>query len=196
MATRATIRAEVENRLGDTANVVWTEAELNGFIDHVIQGLYPTFYQRQVDESVAGAGPLQTMPATARNLYMVGHKRATSSRVRPIRGWQEGSGEAYVGRTGITGDTLVWAWTSGWDAPATDDEALTFPTEAIEVVVMRTMVAALEKLLTDRVSQETYHAIQVREGASEQEIDMLLANLRDSIKERVDRTLPLPEVQK
>lgn len=196
MTTRADIRSEVESRLGDTANAVWTENQLNGIIDHVIQGLYPTFYQREVAETTATAGPIQTMPADARNLHMLGHKRETSTRVRNLRKWIEGDGEAYIPRTGITGDTLVWAWTQGWSAPASDTEALSFPPEAVEVVVMRTMVAALEYLLTDRVSQEKFHAVQVREGGSENDIDMLISNLRDSINERVQRTLPLPEVQK
>lgn len=196
MTTRADIRNEVESRLGDTTNVVWTEAQLNGIIDFVVQGLYPTFFQREVAETTAGAGPIQTMPADARNLYMLGHKRATSTRVRSLRKWEEGDGEAYIPRTGITGDTLVWAWTQGWSAPVNDTEVLSFPPEAVEVVVLRTMVAALEYLLTDRVSQEKFHAIQVREGNSENDIDLLISNLRDSITERVQRTLPLPEVQK
>lgn len=196
MTTRADIRSEVASRLGDTINEVWTEAQLNGIIDHVIQGLYPTFFQREVEETVAGDGPIQTMPVGARNLYMVGHKRSSSTRVRALRNWEEGNGQAYIPRTGITGDALVWAWTAGWEAPANDAEALLFPTEAVEVVVLRTMVAALEYLLTDRVSQEKFHAIQVREGSSEQDIDLLLSNLRDSITERVQRTIALPEVQK
>lgn len=196
MTTRADIRNEVESRLGDTTNVVWTEAQLNGIINFAVQGLYPTYFQREVAETVAGAGPIQSMPAAARNLYMVGHKRATSTRVRALRGWHEGDGEAYIPRTGITGDLLVWAWTEGWDAPANDTETLAFPVEAVEVVVLRTMVAALEYLLTDRVSQEKFHAIQVREGSSEQDIDLLISNLRDSITERISRALPLPEVKK
>lgn len=196
MTTRADIRNEVESRLGDTANVVWTEALLNGIIDFAIQGLYPTFFQREVAETTAGAGPIQTMPADARNLYMLGHKRLTSTRVRALRKWEEGDGEAYIPRTGIAGDTLVWAWTQGWSAPSSDTQALSFPSEAAEVVVLRTMVAALEYLLTDRVSQQKFHAIQVREGNSESDIDLLISNLRDSLTERLARALPLPEVQK
>lgn len=196
MTTRADIRAEVQRRLGDTLASVWTTDELNGFIDYVIEGLYPTFYQRQVAETTAANGPIQVMPAAARNLYMVGHKRATSTRVRNLRKWEEGYGEAYIPRTGIEGDALLWAWTEGWQAPSSDTENLTLPGEAGEVVVLRTMVAALEKLLTGRVSEEKYHAVFVREGVSEDDIDMLISNLRDSIRERVDRTLPLPEVKK
>lgn len=196
MTTRADIRGEVQNRLGDTGEEVWTEAELNGIIDYVIKGLYPTFYQRKVASTTAADGPVQTAPVGARNLYMVGHKKATSTRVRSLRGWHEGDGDAFVPRTGITDDTLVWAWTEGWSAPANDVEALTFPSEAEELVVLRACVAALEKLLTDRVSVETFHAIQVRQGVTEEDVDLLISNLRDSIEERVRNTLPLPEVQK
>lgn len=196
MTTRADIRSEVVSRLGDSNGEVWTETQLNGLIDFVVQGLYPTYFQRQVEETVAGGGPLQPAPAGARNLYMIGHKRASSTRVRALRAWHEGEGEAYVPRTGISGDALVWAWTEGWPAPTSDTDPLLFPGEAVEVVVLRTMIAALEYLLTDRVSREKFHAIQVREGASENDIDLLLSNLRDSISERLQRALPLPEVQK
>ena len=196
MTTRPDIRTEVARRLGDTANAVWTVAELDGLIDYTIEGLYPTFYQREVAETTAADGPIQTAPAGARNLYMVGHKKATSTRVRALRKWYEGDGEAYIPRTGITGDLLVWAWTKGWAPPVNDAEVLTFPPEAVEVVILRTMIAALERLLTDRVSQEKFHALQVREGSSEDDVDMLISNLRDSLRERVDRAIPLPEVQK
>lgn len=196
MVTRADIRSEVQRRLGDTTGAVWSEAQLNGIIDLTVQGLYPTYFQREVAETEAQDGPIQPMPSEARNLYMVGHKRATSTRVRALRGWNEGDGEAYIPRTGIEGDLLVWAWTEGWDAPTDDDERLTFPAEAVEVVVLRVMVSALEYLLTDRVSEEKFHAIQVREGATEPDIDLLLSNLRDSITERVSRAIALPEVRK
>lgn len=196
MTTRADIRAEVQNRLGDTAEEVWTVNELNGIIDFAIVGLYPTFYQRKVDETIADEGPIQTAPAGARNIYMIGHKRSTSNRVRLQRRWHEGDGDAYVSTVGIAGDKLVWAWTEGWDAPADDVEALTFHKEAQEVVVLRSCIAALEKLLTDRVSTEKYHAIQVREGVSEEDVDLLIQNLRDSVEERVRNTIPLPEIDK
>lgn len=196
MTTRADVRAEVQSRLGDTAAEVWTVDELNGIIDFVIRGLYPTFFQRKVGETTAADGPLQVAPIGARNLFMVGHKKTSSTRVRSLRKWTEGDGDAYVPRTGISGDLLVWAWTEGWDAPASDVEELTIHTEALEVVVLRAAVAALEKLLTDRVSVEKFHAIQVRQGATEEDIDLLISNFRDSIEERVRNTRPLPEIDK
>lgn len=196
MSTRADIRGEVQSRLGDAAAAVWTTAELNGIIDFAVKGLYPTFFERKVASTVATEGPIQTGPSGARNLYFIGHKRLTSTRVRQLRGWNEGSGDAYVPRTGITGDTLVWAWTAGWNAPPDDITVLTLPTEAEEVLVLRGCVSALEDLLVDRLRAEKYHAIQVREGNSEQDIDLLIQNFRDSIEERVRNTLPLPEVQK
>lgn len=195
MTTREDVREAVQARLGDSGGEVWTESELNSLIDLAIKGLYPAFYRRLVAETTAGTGPIQTAPAGVRNLYFLGHKRQTSTRARGVRGWLEGDGEAYLPRVGITGDLLVWGWTDGWDAPATDATTLDLPKAAEEVLVLRTCVAALETLLTDRVKKEGFHAIQVRESSSEQDIDLLISNLRDSIEERVRNAVPLPEIQ-
>lgn len=197
MTTRADIRTEVRNRLGDPSSVVWTDSTLNGLIDFTIRGLYPTFYLRKVATSVAGAGPIQTKPAGARNLYMVGHKRATSTRVRPVRGWVEGDTDAFVPKTGITGDTLVWAWTNGFAPPVGgDSQVLDLTQEAEEVVILRVQVGALEQLLSDRVSADKYLALHVRAAVTETDIADTLDALHASLREREDRALPLPEVQR
>lgn len=194
--TRALIRTEVEQRLGDVANAIWSDPELNGFIDYAIRGLYPTFYQQKVATTVAGAGPVQSAPAGARNLTGVGLQRTGATRVRPIRGWTEGTGEAIVPKLGIAGETLVWSWTQGWDAPAADGDALTFPTEAAEIVVLRSQLGAMEKLLSDRVSAEKYLSAQVRQGATEDDIALSIDALHSSLRERLERAVPLPEVHR
>lgn len=196
MNTRALIRSELARRLGDTGNSIWSTAELNGFIDAAILGLYPTFYQRKVDVTEALDGPVQPAPAGARNLYYVGLRRPSATRVRPMRGWIEGDGDAMVPKLGIAGMELLWAWTEGWNAPADDNEVLTIPSEATEVVLLRAQIAALEKLLSDRVSLEKYHAINVRQGTTEEDIGMTLDALHASLRERIERAVPLPEVQR
>jgi len=185
----------LQNRLGDTTNAIWSNDELNTYIDGAIVGLYPSYYRRLVDATTAGAGPVQTLPSGARNLYMVGVQRTGSTRVRYLRRWAEGDGEAMVPKTGITGETLVWAWTAGWPAPSSDIEVLTIPSEAEEVVVIRAMVSALEKLLTDRVSAERFLAVQVRQGATEDDINSAIDALHISLRERLERTIPLPEIR-
>lgn len=195
MATRATLLAELEARLADSTNVIWTEAELKGYIDHAISGLYPSFYRRRVATTIAAEGPMQTLPGDCRNLYMVGLQRAGSTRVRSMRRWAEGDGNALVPKTGIADQTLVWAWTSGWPAPATDAEVLGIPLEAQEVVVIRAQITALEKLLVDRVSAERFLAVQVRQGADEDDINQTIDALHISLRARLERTVPLPEVQ-
>lgn len=195
MATRLTLLADLENRLKDPTNTVWPEADLKNFIDKAIEGLYPSFFQYKVATAVAGAGPLQTLPSGARNLYMVGLQRATSTRVRPVRGWTEGQAQVFVPKTGVTGETIVFAWTSGWTAPATDGEVLTLPTEAHEVVLLRCHISALEQLLTDRMGLERYHALQVRQAITEDDILSSLDALHTSLRERLETTLPLPEIR-
>lgn len=194
--TRTVVRTEVKSRLGDVANAVWSDDELNGFIDFAIRGLYPTFYQQKAATSTAVTGPIQTMPSGARNLTGVGLQRTGATRVRPIRGWTEGDGNAIVPKLGIEGETLVWSWTAGWDAPVSDTATLTIPTEAAEVIVLRSQLSAMEKLLSDRVSADKYLAAQVRQGATEDDIALSIDALHSSLRERLERALPLPEVHR
>lgn len=196
MATRETIRDEIQRRLRDTTNAVWSVTDLNGFIDNAIKALYPYWYQRNTATTTAGAGPLQTMPSGARNLYAVGHQRAGSTRVRELRGWREGDGVALVPRTGIAGDTLVWSWTSGYDAPPDDTTTLTVPLDAEEVVIIRAQISALEAIVADRVSQERYLALAVREGSTDADVLGSLDALHASLSEHLQRAVPLPEVRR
>lgn len=195
MATRATLRAELRTRIGDLTSAVWTDSELNDAIGSAIEGLYPSFFQRKTATSTATAGPLQTAPATARNLHMVGLQRTGSTRVRPLRGWQEGDGQAFVPKTGITGESLVWAWTAGWTRPADDVTVLTIPVESQEVVLLRAHITLLERVITSRVKAEKYLSLSVRQATSEDDIVNTLDALHASLRERLERTLPLPEVR-
>lgn len=194
MSTRSTYRNELRQRLGDTTAEIFEDGDLNDFLDGAVESLYPTYFQRNVDQTVAGAGPIQTAPTGARNIYYLGLKRTGSNRVRSVRNWREGDGEAYVPKTEITGQVLVWAWTSGWEAPDQDGDAYTFPVEAHELVILRAHVSALEALLSNRVKVEKYHALNVRPGITEDDILSTLEALHASIRERTERTLPLPTV--
>jgi hypothetical protein len=185
--------AEVENRLNDPTNVVWTEEELRSFVDFSIKSLYPSFFQLKVATTVATDGPLQAMPVNCSHLHNVGIKRASSTRVRPQRGWEEGDGYTYIPKTGISGDTIVWSWTEGWDAPASDTEPLDIPLNAEEVVVLRAQIRALEKLLTDRVSQDRYFSLNVRQGASETDILDTIDGMRAAVSDLLAKAIVKPE---
>lgn len=193
MATRQTIREEVERRLGDTGNTVWTDVDLNGFIENAIKGLYPTFYRLDAATTTAGAGPLQNLPSGARNLYSVALQISGSTRPIPVVGWSEGSTSAYLPVAGITGATIVWAWSKGFTAPTADGTTLDVSPEAEEVVILRCQVAALEYLLTNRVKLEKYFALNLRQATSENDIALALDALNESIQQRIERALPLPE---
>lgn len=197
--TRAALRAALEFRLDDTGNAVWSDNELNTFIGAAIEGLYPVFWKRYTDTTTpASDGPLTDKPSGANNLYFVGIQRTGSTRVRKIRGWTEGDTDAHIPKTDLTGLTLVWSWTSGWSAPSTDGDSIDIPSNAIEVVLLRAHIAALEQLLTQRIQSQKYHALQVRASISEQDIVSALEALHASLRERVEEqqdALPLPEVQ-
>jgi hypothetical protein len=197
--TRALLRTGLELRLDDVANTIWSDTELNSFIDGAIVALYPTFWRSYTDTTTpASDGPITPMPAGASNLYFVGIQRTGSTRVRKIRGWTEGQAEAHLPKTDITGLTLVWSWTKGWDAPATDVESIDLPAQAQEVVLLRAHISALEFLLTQRLQTQKFHALQVRAQVSEQDIVAALEALHASLRERTERQLelmPLPEIQ-
>lgn len=195
MSTRLTLRTELRARLNDPTSGVWTDDDLNGYIEQAIKGLYPTYYLRETGEVIAGAGPLQTLPAGAKNLHYVGQQRVSSTRVRKVRGWSEGDGQVIIPKTGIAGDTIVVAWTTGFTAPSDDVTVLDLTPEAEEVVVLRSQIAALERILADRVKQEKFYSLSIREGVTEDDIERTLAALHDSVDARTSRAVPLPEVQ-
>jgi hypothetical protein len=196
VATLASLRTALASRLGDSGFSVWSSDELDAFLSTGITALYPYWYRRKVETTEAGNGPIQILPAGCRNLYMVGHRRSTSTRVRPLRNWEEGDGEAFVAKTGITGDTLLWAWTEGWEAPDLEDDPLGIPVESEEAVLLRAQISALEKLLSDRVSVEKYHALTVRQAVTEDDLSLIIDALHQSLREHYERAMPLPEVKK
>lgn len=193
MATRALLATEISTRLGDAANAIWPLAEVKSYVDYAIKGLYPSFYLRKVGTTAVASGLVQTGPAGVKNLYLIGYNRQDTARVRNIRGWAEGAGTAFIPKQLEVGDTLVWAWTVGWDAPASDGEVLTIPTEAEEVVILRSQIAALERLLSDRVSAEKYFALQVRQAITEEDIATSIDALQASLRDRLAGVVPLPE---
>lgn len=195
--TRDALVSDIGARLGDAVHAVWTAAELADLVDRSIEGLYPAFFQREIETTTAEAGPKQLMPSYARNLYFIGLLRSTSTRIRKLRGWLEGDTYAIVPKTGIDGETLAWAWTHGWSAPALGTDTLEIPTEAVEVVILRVQIAAMEKLISDSVKQEKYHALFVRHvGGTEEDIATTLDALHVSLRERLERAIPLPEVER
>jgi hypothetical protein len=167
---------------------------LNGFIDDAIEGLYPSFYKRNVQATTAGVGPSQPLPAGARNLYMVGLQRVGSNRVRPLRNWVEGQSTAMIPKSNIAGATLVWAWTSGWTAPATDLVTMDILPEAREVLLLRAEIAAFEELLSGKLQAGGYGAVQLRQMITEDEVVNALQAKHASLQDRLDRVIPLPEV--
>lgn len=198
MATRQTLREELERRLGDTGNIVWDDTELNGFLDLSIKTLYPIYYLTKVGTTVAGAGPIQTAPAGAvgKRIYYLGFQRTGTNKTRPLHGWVAGeaNGQVIVPKLTISGMTLLWGWTEGFDAPVTDGTTLTIPKEAEEVVVLRAQVLSLERLLTSRTHFEEYQVLlAAREGVTEEGIVGAINSLRTNIQSLEARAVPRPE---
>lgn len=194
MATRASIRGELANRLNDPNNVVWTSTELNGYIDHAIKSLFPTYYIRKVGTTVAEGGPIQVPPLGATNLYFIGVQKIGSTRVRPIRGWTEGDDGAVVPKMGIYGANLFWAWVEGWDSPAADGTLLTVPKEAEDAILLRSHIKAMERLLSSRTHFEAYQVLlSARDGVTEDDISSTINHLRQSLQAHESKAIPLPE---
>lgn len=192
-ATLATLKSDLNSRLGDAANTVWTDAEKVLFVSDAVAGLYPAFFKAKTATTTAGAGPLQTAPTGCINIHYIGVQTPTSTRVRIIRGWQEGYQQALVPKVNIDGDTLVWAWTEPYAVPAITTDPLEVPTPGLEVARLRAEISAYENILADRVKTAKYFAIQVREGVTESEIVSYLDALHASIDARVKIQPQLPQ---
>lgn len=196
MTTLASLRTDLRTRLRDQAKSQWQDSELDNYLAQAIRGLYPYFFQYRVAQTTADNGPIQTMPTECRNLYQIGLRNTGSTRVRPLRGWSEGNGSAFVPKTGIAGQTLVWSWTQGWDVPSDDATVLRSPVEADEVLVIRAQITALQSLLNGRILEGGYMAQQARQITTEAEVLDTIASLEDSLKTRLEKTVPLPEVSR
>lgn len=197
MATRLNVRIEVKNRLGDPANAIWSDAELNGYIGGAVSSLYPTYYLRAQGTTTASAGPVQTLPAGARNIYAVDCQLVGSTRTRALLEWSEGSGTAVLPVSGIAGATLIWSWTKGFTIPGDDVTVLDTPQEAEEHVVVKTHLTALERLLSSRTHMENYRVLQTtREGVTENDVSATIRALRDELALLAAKAIPLPRIRK
>jgi hypothetical protein len=194
MATINTILAKVETKLNDSGNAVWDAPTLTDFIKTALTGLYPYYYRSLVDTTTAVAGCVQTMPSGAKNLYRIQLLKTSGRRARNLRHWSEGATTAIIQIANATGGTLLWAWTDGWEVPATDDTAIPeLPNEAEEAIIIKACIMALEQLLTDQEKAQVYYAVQVRQGRTEQDIALTLDTLHASLERKFKAALPLPE---
>lgn len=198
--TRADLRNELKDaHLGST---YWSDTKLNYYIATAIGGLYPTWWKRKVGTTTAGAGPLQTKPTSASNIYEIAiHDAAAPGRPRWLRGWSEGATDAYIpvtqlGAGAITGKTLVWSYTTGWDIPGDDVTGVDLTNEAKEVVILKAKEMALQSLLTDHLIQEKYLAQQVRPLINEQEIMSAIDSIHQALQMKAQLAMKLPEVQR
>lgn len=192
MTTRDALLSELKT--GHLGTTYWSDTKLELYLDRAIERLYPTWFQRNVDTTVAGTGPVQTMPSGATNVHeIVVH----DGRPRYLRGWSEGDTDAYVPfSTDVTGKTLVWMWTAGWSAPATGATNMTMPTDAESAVVIMAKMAALQSLLTDKLQVDTHMAAQVRPNITEDELLGAIDALSRELRELADRALMRPEVRR
>ena len=192
MTLRSDIRARVSQRLGDVSNAIFPVSELNLYFNTAVTSIYPTWFKFEVATTTAGAGPIQTMPANARNLYYIGESKSTSVRVRLLRQWKEGLGQAFIPKTGITGETLVWAWTQGFTDPGDDVTTLDLNPEAEDVVVIKMCISCLERVASNRVELLKYFALTTREGVTEQDVIQALDAFHASLDDRIKAAVPRP----
>lgn len=193
MTLRSDLRSDIATRLGDITNAIWTVPELNGYIDKAIKSLYPTYFILESGVTLGSTGPLQNMPAGARNLYAVGVMAVTATRVRTVRQWREGINSTLIPTYDLTGFLIVWSWTMGFTSPGDDVTTLDLLPECEEVVVLRASISAIERILSDRVSAQKYFALTVREGTTEQDLVQTLDALHASLQNRLSQATKLPE---
>lgn len=192
MTLRSAIRTEVGYRLGDIGGTIFTATEMNQYIDHAIKSLYPTYFAYKTTTTVATIGPLQATPSGCRNIYYLGLQAPTSTRVRLLRQWKEGDTNTFIPKTGIAGQTLVWAWTQGFSSPADDVTTLDMNPECEEVVIIRCMISCLERIVTNRVEAARYFSLTVREGVTEADVIQTLDALHATLDVHMKAAIKLP----
>lgn len=193
--TRTSLRTELkDSRVGSTA---FTDAQLNYFIDTAIQGLYPVYYKLYVDTTTAAGTVIETAPSGCVNIHEI---LVQGPRPRRLRGWREGQGEAFVPAYAIgdgtpAGGTLIWHWTTGWDAPASDGAAIDIPNEAREYVLLKAHMMCLQNLLTSRLETDKFFAIQVRQAITEDELLAAIDSIQRQLDTKAQQAKPLPKVE-
>lgn len=192
MTTRDQLSAKVGYRLADVAQAVFTATEVNGYLDQAISSLYPTWFQYKTATTNATDGPLQAMPATCRNLYYIGEQKTGSKRVRLIRQWKEGTGSSFIPKVDISGETLVWAWTTGFTVPSAGSDTLDLTPETEEIVVIRACISCLERVSSSKVELAKYFALTVREGVTENDVIAALDALHTTYDNMVKAAVPRP----
>jgi len=192
MATLASLKADLNTRLNDAANTIWPDAEKVLFVSDAVGSLFPNFFKAKTGTSTASAGPVQTGPTGVINIHYIGVQSASATRVRVIRGWSEGYGDAIVPKVNILGQTLVWGWSEAYAVPASTSTALEVPAPGLEVARLRAEISAFEQVLGSRTKTQKYLAVQVREGVSESEMVAHLDALHASVESRLKLQPPLP----
>lgn len=192
MTVRSDLVGRASQLLGDSGNAIFTTTEMNKYFTGAVKSLYPTYWKYETATTTAGAGPLQTMPSGARNLYYIGEQKATATRVRLIRQWKEGTTTTFVPKVNITGETLVWAWTAGFTDPADDVTTLDMNAECEEVVVTKMCISAMERIASSRTEQLKYFALTVREGVTEQDVIAILDAYHATLDNLLKQAVPRP----
>lgn len=192
--TRLTVRTELLTSHLNNATY-WTTAMLDDFVENAIGSLYPTWFQRKIASTTGVSGPIQNLPAGARNLYEIVVHEATG-RPRFLRGWTEGATTAYIPTADLTGKTIVWAWTSGFTVPTADGDTLDITPEARLPVLLKAKMQALESLLTTRVLSDAFLAQQIRRDVNEGEIVEAINSADATLRELAQAAVKLPEVRR
>lgn len=193
--------ADLRIRLGgsDTTSV-WSDANVRSLIVSSTFGLYPAYYSLEADSFTADDddSPHHPLPTGARNVYSVKLKRSDANRLRKVRGWTEGDGVITIPKHGIDGQQVTVSWTLPLEIPSASisnpDAGFTFPNEAYDVLILRSHVACLQTLLSDRAALDRYLAVQARQEVTEEDILNTIDAIQDSIRQRMDRAIPLPEI--
>lgn len=197
MASVNDLITTVNLRLNDAGDTVWTAAEKRDAVVTSLRAMYPQWFALQFGTLTAAAGTEQAPPAGATNIYAVYRSTESSTRARPLRNWREGAGTLFIPQNNLAGDTLTVCWTTGFDAGATDNDPVTgpLPPQAQEPALLLAQIALLERILDDRTKQNTYFALQLREGATEQDLSLTLDTLYAKLDRLTKAAIPLPARQ-
>ena len=199
MTTRADYRADLTAKLTAAADLNLGTSDLNLCLELGMARLYPDLHKKVQVSSQAvteyGTRNLaQFSTAFAETVYLV----EDATELDPVSGWSVRPGKIVgLDRYCLTGDVVNFAYTTPYTMPSSDGTAVDWGDQYQPLVVLAAGVEALDMVIAARADTNTYYAIQVRQGVSEEELSLL----SDSWERRLLRLLErmghdLPVVQR
>lgn len=190
MTTRSDYRDLLSTKLTAEGDLNFEIEALDQALDIGLARLYPFMYKKDsVDAAVlvpyGTQGSAEVVAPESDTIYLV---EDATERI-PLTGWSTRPGKVIGIPTYSTyGDTVNYYFHEAYTWPADEDDDVEWPAKFQSLVLLSAAIEAIEMVLAQRADTNTYFAIQVRQGVSEEELmtlhdawDRRLVRLREEL---------------